>query len=86
MVPEDVRLAYRIMKNGGVVPPEIDLLRELNELEARVAREGAEPLARAAARLEFLRLRLAESGCRVVALHPKGAYLAAVAARFMRSA
>lgn len=29
LVPEDVRVAYRILKNAGFVPPEVDARREI---------------------------------------------------------
>jgi Domain of unknown function (DUF1992) len=28
LVPEDVRLAFRILKNAGLVPPEVEQIRE----------------------------------------------------------
>lgn len=33
LVPEDLRLAYRILKNAGFVPPEIETLNEIAALE-----------------------------------------------------
>jgi hypothetical protein len=36
-IPEDLRVAYRILKNAGFVPPEVDSLREVGELERLVA-------------------------------------------------
>jgi hypothetical protein len=36
-VPEDLRLAYKILKNAGCVPPEIDLKREITRLDDLVA-------------------------------------------------
>jgi len=38
-IPEDLRVAYRILKNAGFVPPEVDSLREIGQLERIVARE-----------------------------------------------
>ena len=35
-VPEDLRVAYRILKNAGFVPPEVDSLREIGQLERLV--------------------------------------------------
>ena len=35
-VPEDLRVAYRILKNAGYVPPEVNSLREIGELERLV--------------------------------------------------
>jgi len=58
LIPEDLRMAYRILKNAGYVPPEVTALRELAELEEFVRR--AEGGARTAAlrRLDLLRMRL----------------------------
>ena len=36
LIPEDLRLAYRILKNAGFVPPEVEALNEIAALE-RVA-------------------------------------------------
>jgi hypothetical protein len=33
LVPEELRLAYRILKNAGFVPPEVEVLNEIAELE-----------------------------------------------------
>ena len=33
LVPEDLRLAYRILKNAGFVPPEVEAINEIAELE-----------------------------------------------------
>src|SRR5262245_56583342 len=33
MVPEELRAAYRILKNSGYVPPEVEALRDLKEVE-----------------------------------------------------
>lgn len=33
LVPEDLRVAYRILKNAGYVPPEVEALNEIRDLE-----------------------------------------------------
>jgi hypothetical protein len=33
LIPEDLRLAYRILKNAGFVPPEVETLNEIATLE-----------------------------------------------------
>jgi len=33
LVPEELRAAYRILKNAGFVPPELEAHREIRELE-----------------------------------------------------
>ena len=61
LVPEDLRLAYRILKNAGFVPPEVEARRRIAELE-RLLYDGAAldetARARAAKKLALLRTRL----------------------------
>ena len=33
LIPEELRLAYRILKNAGFVPPEIQTLNEIAQLD-----------------------------------------------------
>lgn len=33
MVPDELRLAYKILKNAGCVPPELELHREIRRME-----------------------------------------------------
>jgi Domain of unknown function (DUF1992) len=33
LIPEDLRLAYRMLKNAGFVPPEVEALNEIAALE-----------------------------------------------------
>jgi hypothetical protein len=62
LIPEDVRLAYRILKNAGFVPPEVEAQREIHALEQLLERtEGGEDAARVLRRLELLRVKLRES-------------------------
>ncbi len=83
LVPEEMRVAYRILKNAGYAPPEVEALRELASLERLI--RGLEPgdaRARAVVRLNLLTARLAEGrpGGR---LSPQ--YLDRVLDRFERS-
>ena len=62
LVPEDLRLAYRILKNAGFVPPEVEARREIADLE-RLLLDGDETLdaaarARAAKKLALLKSRI----------------------------
>ena len=46
LVPEPVRAAYRLLKNAGFVPPEIEILREIGAARpasrrSRTRRSGA---------------------------------------------
>lgn len=55
LVPPELRVAYRILKNAGYVPPEVESLREIGELERLLARsEDGPQRSRAARRLELL--------------------------------
>lgn len=38
LVPEELRAAYRILKNSGYVPPEVEALRDLREIENMIER------------------------------------------------
>jgi hypothetical protein len=60
LVPEEMRLAFRVLKNAGFVPEEVRLRREISDLESMVrdpAGAPAQPLA--LKRLALLRTRLA---------------------------
>jgi hypothetical protein len=60
LIPEDLRMAWRILKNAGLVPPEVEALREIADLERCVDSLGNGELRGSALRkLELLRLRLA---------------------------
>lgn len=34
--PEDLRLAYSLLKNGNIIPPEIEMLKEIGELKEAI--------------------------------------------------
>lgn len=63
LIPEDLRMAYRVLKNSGYLPPEVETLRNIAQLEQSIDAlpEGG---ARTAAyrKLQFLRMRLESSG------------------------
>ena len=63
LIPEELRLAYRILKNAGYVPAELQTLKEIGELEALVA-DGdivAEARSRAVRKLALLKTRIEAS-------------------------
>jgi hypothetical protein len=79
LVPEELRAAYRLLKNAGFVPPELEPLREAAALERLLARlEDESERARALARL---RLLLARSPARGRNLRIEAAYFERVAER-----
>jgi hypothetical protein len=62
MVPETLRVAFRVLKNAGYVPPEVEQLKELRELTRYIeAVPEEEERRRALAKLNLLALRLSLS-------------------------
>ena len=58
-IPEDIRLAYSVMKNAGVLPPEIELMAEIRDLEQLRTKLSKDMRASdIQSRLQDLRLRL----------------------------
>lgn len=60
-IPEELRVAYRLLKNAGFLPPELQLRKELREAEQLLQQLPESGRSRARARLELLQLRLAAS-------------------------
>lgn len=60
LVPEDLRLAYRILKNAGYVPPEVEQLNEIRRLEDLVLQGevDAQAHSRAMRKLALLKTRI----------------------------
>lgn len=60
LVPEDLRLAYRILKNAGFVPAEVGELNEVAQLERLVAAGEIDAAAHSKAlrRLALLKTRV----------------------------
>ncbi|MCB1777652.1 MAG: DUF1992 domain-containing protein [Candidatus Competibacteraceae bacterium] len=58
-IPEELRVAYRLLKNAGFLPPELQLLRDVREAEHLLQQLPESDRSRAHARLELLQLRLA---------------------------
>jgi hypothetical protein len=62
LVPEELRLANRILKNAGILPPEVVVRREIEELERAIQRmDESGARSRAMRRLQALAVKLAES-------------------------
>ncbi len=60
-IPEELRVAYRILKNAGFLPPELQLRKEVREAEQLLQQLPEGEHSRARARLKLLQLRLAAS-------------------------
>ena len=60
LVPEDLRAAYRILKNAGFVPPEVETLKDVAQLESLIhsADQDAAARSRALRKLALLRTRI----------------------------
>lgn len=85
LVPEDMRLAYRVLKNAGYLPEALELRREIVDIQ-RLVESIAEPDQRrlASKHLALLRTRLAAcAGERPLNLD--GAYLERVRRRLSGS-
>lgn len=60
LVPEDLRAAYRILRNSGHLPPELESCREIRKIEQLlIGVEDPGERVRLLARLNFLLLRIA---------------------------
>jgi hypothetical protein len=81
LVPPELRMAYRILRNAGLVPPEVEARKEAATLRSLLASTMDEQARRRAlARLAVLEMRLEARG---TPLRDTG-YYATVAARFER--
>jgi DnaJ homologue, subfamily C, member 28, conserved domain len=62
LVPPHLRTAYRMLKNAGFVPPEVELRREIRGVEELIrAATTRQECSQGFRNLELLRLRLSES-------------------------
>jgi hypothetical protein len=57
LIPEELRVAYRILKNAGFVPPEVETLNDIAHLE-RLALNDETVRAKAAKKLALLRAQI----------------------------
>lgn len=63
LVPEELRTAYRVLRNAGFVPPEVATLRDIGDLEQHLqALPEGDARTRAMRKLQILRARLEASG------------------------
>lgn len=58
-IPEDLRLAYKVLKNAGCVPPEIELKKEIHQTRDLLdAMEDTSQKYRTLTRLNYMILKL----------------------------
>ena len=64
LVPQELRVAYRLLKNAGVVPPELQRIAQVNQLLGAIVRGEPDEGERSAAspRLRGLLIELELSG------------------------
>jgi hypothetical protein len=85
LVPEALRVAYRVLKNAGYVPPEIEALRDIHALELALEREEQpDERRRLLARINALLMR-ASLGRRRDNLRLEDAYFEKIAQKLARS-
>lgn len=63
LVPPELRMAWRILKNAGHCPPEVEALRDVAQLERALAQaEDDEEKRRFSLKISLIRSRLAARG------------------------
>lgn len=86
-VPESLRMAYRVMKNAGVLPPEIDLRREIASVQSAIAALSEdEPRSVGFRRLNLLRATLAAHRGDELSLVFEGEYLSRAVSKLEKGA
>lgn len=74
-VPPELRSAYRLLKNAGYLPPELQLRRQISEAEDLLAMAGSgEERASHSRRLRYLMTRLGLTRCAPGNLRTEQAY------------
>ena len=74
-VPEELRVAYRFLRNAGCLPPEMELRREIRQLEGLLQRiEADTEEQQIRSRLCLLKTRLSLRGRDIDLLAQEGAY------------
>jgi len=74
-IPEELRVGYRILKNAGCVPPELELRREIFNVEQLLINvEGASKKNRLRKKLNYLRTRLGVTRGTELNLYVEAAY------------
>ena len=75
LVPEDLRVAHRVLKNAGFLPRELEARKQIHDLERLVVELGAGPeRAKFLRKLHLLNTQLAASQSRPTNLRLEAAY------------
>lgn len=74
-IPEELRMAYKIMKNAGVTPPALELRKEINQLQQKLLKDKNESSRiKTLKKMQFLLIRLDMSSQRYSNLTLQQAY------------
>ena len=85
-VPQELRAAYRMLRNAGCLPPELALRNEIGEIEALLSRiDSADEELRLRRRLCLLRARLSLRGREFDLLAREGEYREKLLRRIARA-
>lgn len=83
LIPEELRVGYRLLKNAGYAPPEVGLLRDISEVEQLIAgMDAGQSKNGAIKRLNLLRAQL---GVRAANLDLARDYCSKIVSRLDRS-
>src|SRR5262245_47339349 len=64
LLPEELRMGYRVLKNAGVLPPELEVRKQIHGLEQLLlCMESGDGRSQAVRRLNLLRARLDAVQC-----------------------
>lgn len=75
VVPQELRVAYRLLKNAGCLPPELMLRNEISEVEGLLNQaEMSDEQQQLRRRLQLLKTRLALHGREINLLEREGEY------------
>lgn len=75
MVPAELRMAYKVLKNGGCLPPELELHKEIRSVADMLGELGpGEERQKAIRRLEYLSARLSLTRRQEVSLQIEAGY------------
>lgn len=86
LVSEELRVAYRILKNAGCLPPELETRREIHDVRQLLAAASGAERSRAVQRLQVLLMRLSFQRGTEVSLETEDAYRERVHERFAHTA
>lgn len=75
LVPEDLKMAYKILKNSGFLPPEIEAKKEIHKLEEMIAQTEDEHVRiKQIKKLDFLLIKLNSQRNRPIIMEQDGKY------------